>query len=108
MLRALEEADKSKQKTKVTLITDMNDVLYRNKVGTPPFLLSLRIFGKNIHNFLLDLGAIGNVIPFSICKNLVLIPVQSDKKVIQLDKIEVNVVGELKNVYVQVTSYPWI
>lgn len=46
--------------------------------------------------------------PFSICKNLVLTLVQTHKKVIQLDKTEVNVVGELKNVHVQIGSNPHI
>lgn len=56
VLRALEEVDLSKGKGKATPTNEMNATLYKGKTGTPPFLLSLRIFGKNLHNYLLDLG----------------------------------------------------
>lgn len=107
VLEALEQADKSKGKNKMAPATNMNAALYRRKVGTP-FLLSLRICGKNLHNFMLDSRASGNVMPFSIYKKLGLNPVQTNKKVIQLDKTEVNVVGELRNIHVQVGSDPRI
>lgn len=45
---------------------------------------------------------------FSICKKLGLNPIQTNKKVIQLDKTEVNVVGELRDIHVQVGSDPRI
>lgn len=96
MLKALDEENWLNGKTKATTTTDMNAALYKTKTGTPPFLLSFKIFGKNLHNFLLDFGASSNVIPFSIFKRFGLIPVQTHKKVIQLDKTRVNVIGELE------------
>lgn len=80
----------------MTPTNEMNASLYKGKTWTPPFLLSLRIFENNLHNDLLDSGASDYVVPFSICKKLGLNPVQTHKKVIQLDKTKVNAVGELK------------
>jgi hypothetical protein len=98
--RALEEIDWLKGKKQLATTTDMSSTLDEGKVVTPPFLFSLWIFGKNLHNCLLDSGALGNVMPFSICKNLGLTPTQTNRKFLQLDKTKVNVVGELKNVHI--------
>jgi hypothetical protein len=42
--------------------------------------------------------------PLDICRKLGLIPLQTDKKVTQLDKTEVPVVGELNNIHMQLAS----
>jgi len=44
--------------------------------------------------------------PLGVCKKLGLNLAKSDKKVVQLDKSEVKVVGELLNIYMQVASEP--
>lgn len=108
VLKSLDEEHWLKVKKKVTPTIDMNATLYRGKMGTTLFLLSLIIFRNNLSNFLLDSRTSGNFMSFSIFKKLGLSLVQNHKKVIQLDKIKVNVVGELKNVHVQIGLDPRI
>ena len=44
--------------------------------------------------------------PFSICKKLNVIPLKSDKHGIQLDRTQVKVMGELKDVMIIITTHP--
>ena len=44
--------------------------MFKDKVEVPPFLLRIRIYGKNLHNCLIDSGASCNVIPLSIAQRL--------------------------------------
>lgn len=85
-------------------MSDLNEInanISNNAIKNPPFLLRLKICGKNLHNYLVDLGASGNIMPYSICQKLSLNPMRANNKVVQLDKTEVNVIGELKDVYIQ-------
>ena len=77
--------------------------MFKDKVELPLFLLSIRIYGKNIHNCIINLGASFNVIPLSIAQSLGVIPQPSNQIVIQLDKTEVKVIGVLKDVRIQLT-----
>jgi hypothetical protein len=52
----------------------------------PSFLLTFEVFNRNLHNCLVDSGASSNVMPLSICKKLNVVPLKSDKHVIQLDR----------------------
>lgn len=72
----------------------------------PPFLLTIRVFGKNLYNCLVDSRASTNVIPLRVCRKLGISPTKSDKRVVQLDKYEVKVVGELLNIHMKITSKP--
>ena len=67
---------------------------------TPPFLLSFDIFNKNVHNFLVDLGASLNVMPYSVYKKLNAQPQICKTKIIQLDWSHVKVFGELNDVLI--------
>jgi hypothetical protein len=58
----------------------------KGKPFVPPFLLTFEVFNINLHNCLVDLRASSNVTPFSICKNLNVVPLKRDKHVIQLYK----------------------
>jgi len=80
--------------------------MYADKKEAPPFLLTIRMFGKNIHNCMVDSGASANVMPLGICKTLGLTPTKSAKVVTQLDKTEVNVIGELMHIQMQLASDP--
>ena len=82
--------------------------MFKDKVEVPPFLLSIRIYGKNLHNCLIDLGASCNVMPLSIAQKLGVTPQPSNRVLIQLDNIEVKVIGVLKDVRIQLTIDPWI
>ena len=44
--------------------------MFKDKVEVHLFLLSIRIYGKNLHNFLIDLGASCNIMPLSIAQIL--------------------------------------
>lgn len=89
-------------------LNEVNANVSSDAIENPIFLLSLRICGKNLHNCLIDLRASRNIIPYSICRKLGLQPVRANRKVVQLDKIEINVIGELKDVYIQLGVDPQI
>jgi hypothetical protein len=57
----------------------------KGKPFVPPFLLTFEVFNKNLHNCLVDSGASSNVMLLSICKKINVVPLKSDKHVIQLD-----------------------
>jgi hypothetical protein len=78
----------------------------RGRPFVPPFLLTFEVFNINIHNFLVDSGASSNVMPLSICKKLNATLVKSDKHVIQLDRTQVKVIGELKDVMIRMATHP--
>ena len=82
--------------------------MFKDKTEIPPFLLSIRIYGKNLHNFLIDLGDSCNVMPFSIAQRLGVTPQPSNQVVIQLDKTKVKFIGVLKDVQIQLTVNPHI
>ena len=58
----------------------------KGKPFVPSFLLTFEVFNRNLHNCLVDSGASSNVMPFSICKKLNVVPLKRDKHVIQLDR----------------------
>jgi hypothetical protein len=74
--------------------------------SVPPFLLTFEIYNINLHNCLVDSGASSNVMPLSICKKLNATPTKSDTHIIQLDRTKVKVIGELKDVMIQIASNP--
>ena len=74
--------------------------MFKDKVEVPLFLLGIRIYGKNLHNCLIDSGASCNVMPLSITQRLGVNPQPSNRVVIQFDKIEVKVIGVLKDVWI--------
>jgi hypothetical protein len=78
----------------------------RSKSMTPPFLLTFEIFNQNVHNCLVDSRASSNVMPYSICKKLNVVPTRCSTHITQLDRSEVKVIGELKDVLIRVASNP--
>ena len=74
--------------------------MFKDKVEDPLFLLNIKIYGKNIHNFLINLEASCNVMPLSIAQRLGVTPRPSNQIAMQLDKIEVKVIGALKDVLI--------
>lgn len=56
-------------------------VYYQGKDEPAPFLLLVRIFGKLIHNCLIDSGASSNIMPLTICRRLGVTPLGSNKRV---------------------------
>jgi hypothetical protein len=92
---ALEIASKKPQAT--TLSTRKN---------VPPFLLTFEIFNRNVHNCMVDSGASSNVMPWSVCQKINAEVEPSTLKIIQLDRTDVKVIGELKNVLIRLSSNP--
>lgn len=98
---------KAKDKN-IVPIADTQVAFSKGKLESPPFLLTFKIFGKNLHNFLVDFGASTSMMSLSICQTLGLTPTNYLKRLTQLDKIEVNIVGELTNIHMQLASDPRI
>jgi hypothetical protein len=92
---ALENASKESQAT--SLNTHKN---------VPPFLLTFEIFNRNVHNCMVDSGASSNVMPWSVCQKINVEVEPSSLKIIQLDRTDVKVIGELKNVLIRLSSNP--
>ena len=74
------------------------------KCKTPPFLLTFEIFNHNVHNCLVDLGASFNVMLLSVCKKINGQPKPSTWRVIQLDRTNVKVIGEMEDVLIRLSS----
>lgn len=88
-------ANTTSQKTVLQqiIVADAMPTMFKDKIEVPPFFLSIRIYGKNLHNYLIDLGASCNIMPLSIAQKLGITPQPSNRVVIQLDKIEVKVIA---------------
>jgi hypothetical protein len=72
----------------------------------PPFLLMFEVFNRNLHNCLVDSKASSNVMPLVVCNKLGAAPLKRDKHVIQLDRTQVKVMGELKDVMIRIATHP--
>lgn len=70
---------------------------------TPPFLLTFEIFNNNVHNCMVDFGASSNVMHFSVCQKLNVVPKKSNIQIVQLDISKVRVMGEMKNVLIRLS-----
>ena len=77
---------------------------WEETADTPPFLLTLEVLNHNVHNFLVDSGSSVNVMPLAVCKKINGQPKPTDWDVTQLDKTSVKVVGEMKNVLIQLSA----
>ena len=53
----------------------------KSKSRTLPFLLSFDIFNHNVHNCLVESGAVGNVMPLLVCKKINGQPTPSASKI---------------------------
>jgi hypothetical protein len=73
---------------------------------TPPFLLTFEIYNRNAHNCLVDSGASSNEIPFSVCKKLNIEPKNTNTHIVQLDRSNVKVLRELKDVLIRLSYNP--
>ena len=57
-----------------------------------------------MHNCLVDSGASVNVMPLSVCKKINGQPKPSTWRVIQLDRTNVKVIGEMEDVLIPLSS----
>jgi hypothetical protein len=82
---------------------------YQDKKGNhfvPLFLLTFEVFNENLHNCLFESGESSNIMSLYLCKKINTIPLKSDKHVIQLNKTQVKVMGELKYVMIRMATHP--
>ncbi len=71
-----------------------------------PVLITFEVFNKNLHNCLVDSSASSNVFPKTACANLNVQPQKSVVHIVQLDWSQVEVIGELNQVTVRLSSNP--
>ena len=107
LLRALETSD---EKTPTNNQPEEEEEIGESNSGGksknkhPPFLLTFEIFNHNVHNCLLDSGATVNVMPISVCKKINGQPKPSTWRVVQLDRTDVKVIGEMEDVLIHLAS----
>ena len=68
-------------------------------------ILSYDIFNHNIHNCMIGLWASSNFMALSMCNKLNAQMNPSQAKIVQLDRINVKVVGELTDVHIRLDLY---
>ena len=99
-------ADKLKEELPTTNqpVEEKSELIKTMKTSAPPFLVTLEILNHNVHNCLVDSGSSTNVMPLIVCKKLngQIKPTLWD--VTQLDRTSVKVVGEMKNVMIQLSA----
>jgi hypothetical protein len=89
-----------------TTTKNQQNYVVNTRKNVPPFLLTFEIFNRNVHNCMVDSGASSNVMPLSVCQKINAEVQPSNLKIIQLDRTNVKVIGELKNVLVRLSSNP--
>jgi hypothetical protein len=89
-----------------TTIKNQHNSAISSRKNVPPFLLTFKIFNRNVHNCMVDSSASSNVRPLSVCQKLNAKVKPYDLKIIQLDRTNVKVIGELKNVLIRFSSNP--
>ena len=73
---------------------------------TPPFLITFEIFNSNVHNLLVDSSAPSTVMAYVVAKILHAMLEKTGTQIIQLDRTNVKVIGELKDVLIRMTTKP--
>lgn len=77
---------------------------YTSKKAIPPFLVTLRVVGKNLHNCMMDLGVGANIMLYEVCKALHLPIVESLDGITQLDNTLM--MGMIHNLHIQIAFKP--
>lgn len=78
----------------------------RSKSHTLPFLLTFESFNKKFHNCQVDFGASSNTFPKIVCTKLNVQPQKSIVRIVQLDRSQVKIIGELNQVTIRISSNP--
>lgn len=79
-----------------------------SKSHTPPFLLTFEVFNKNLHNCLVDSGASSNTFLKTVCIKLNVQHQKSAVHIVQLDRSQVEVIDELNQVNIRISSNPTV
>lgn len=78
----------------------------KSKSMTPPFLITFEILNMNVHNCLVDSGALSTMMPYVVAKRLHAIPEKTGTRIMQLDMTNVKVIRELKDVLIRMAAKP--
>jgi len=81
--------------------TDIALIGGRSKSHTLPFLLTSEVFNKNSHNYLVDSSASSNTLHKTVCAKLNVQPQKFALQIVQLDRSQVEVIGELNQVTIR-------
>ena len=73
---------------------------------TPPFLITFEILNMNVHNCLVDSGALSTMMPYVVAKRLHAIPEKTRTQIMQLDRTNVKLIEELKYVFILMAAKP--
>jgi len=86
--------------------TDVVLIRGRSNSHTPHFLLTYKIYNRNLHNCLINSGASSNIMPASVCSKLNIEPQKSAIHIVQLDRTKVQVLGEINSVTIRLSADP--
>ena len=76
----------------------------KSKYKTPAFLLTFEIFNYNVHNCLVESGALVNVMPLLVCKKINGQPKPSTWQFLQLNRTAVKVIGEMEDLLIRLSA----
>lgn len=96
-------------KPHVNSLFDSSDVILIGDMSnshTPPFPLTFEIFNKNVHNFLVDLRASSNIMPYSVCLKLNISPQKFIVHIVQLNRKKGKIIGEMNSILIRLSSNP--
>lgn len=68
----------------------------------PPLLVTMRVFGKNLPNCMMDSGVGANIMPLEICQALNLPIAKIPQGITQLDEMPIRVVEMIHNLRIQI------
>lgn len=86
--------------------TDVVLIGGRSNSHTPPFILTFEIFNKNLHDCLVYSRASSNIMPKTVCAKLNVLPQKYVFHIVQLDRTQVKVIGEINSVTIRLSSNP--
>jgi hypothetical protein len=102
--KAIEKKVERKQETKYAINAASIRLHFRSRV--PPFLLTFEFFNFNVHNCLVDFGASSNSMPYSVFQRINVVSEKITTRIMQLDRSDVKVRGELKYVMIRIAYDP--
>ena len=73
---------------------------------TPPFLITFEIFNMNVHNCLVYSDTSSTIMPYAVAKRLQAIHEKTGTRIMQLDRTNATLIGELKDVLIQMATKP--
>jgi hypothetical protein len=77
---------KNDTQSKSQVATNASLTRQRSRSTSPPFLITFKIFNRNVHNCMVDSRDSSNVMPLKVCEKLNVKPEAFDIQIIQLDR----------------------